>query len=405
MLVFGSLLGAAAYLLTTRLAYSNLEAVVETRVREVRAQVAGLGGSAISLVGAEVASPVAVQVVGAQGRVLAQTPGVPDGVLLCERPDGYLTIERVAAAPTGEVTICAASSLKPVERAQAAVLTALGIMLPVALVGVGVAVWITVGRALQSVDDLRRQAEAMTSVDDGSLVVQDTGDEVEELGTTLNDLIARLRAQSRATRQFVADAGHELRNPIATLRVSLELGDGSAEGRDLALAELDRLEELVTDLLVLARTDAHDEPARVPVDLTSVMRAAVIARSSQRSDVTVESDLADATVIGDLRALRGAADNLLANAIRHAAASVRVRLSRDGDMWLIAVDDDGRGVDPADCERVFDRFVRLDDARDRDDGGSGLGLAIVAAVADVHGGGTWAEPGPGGHFRVVLPAG
>ena len=404
MLVFGSLLGAGVYLLTTRLAYVNLEAVVETRVREVRVQVAELEGTLTALVAAEVASPVAVQVVGAGGEVLAQTAGLPDGVRLCEQPDGYLTIERDATAPTGTVTICAAASLKPVERAQSAVLTALAIMLPVALVGVGVAVWITVGRALQSVDSLRRQAEAMGSVDDGSLVVQETGDEVEELGTTLNDLIGRLRSQSRATRQFVADAGHELRNPLATLRVTLELGDGSTKGRALALAELDRLEELVTDLLVLARTDARAVPAKELLDLTSVVRSAVVARAAVRAGIDVEADLAEAAVVGDARALRGAADNLLANAIRHARTRVRVRLFPDGAAWVLSVDDDGEGLAPADCERVFDRFVRLDGVRDRDDGGSGLGLAIVAAVAVAHGGSAWAEPGPGGRFRLRLPA-
>ncbi len=404
MLVFGSVLGIAAYLLTTRVASSSLESVVETRVREVRSEVAGLSDGDTDLAATEVASPVAIQVIGSDGTVLAQSPGLPADARLCEPADGYLTVSRSAASLSGKVTICAAASLKPVERVQEGVVLALGIMLPVALVGVGMAVWIAVGRALGSVDDLRRQAEAMTSSGDGALVVQPTGDEVEQLGTTLNDLIGRLRAQTRTTRQFVADAGHELRNPLATLRVALEFDDGSADGPALALDELDRLEELVSDLLVLARTDAQEAPSPVDVDLTSVVRAAVNARAATRPEVTVSVDLCEATAVGDRRALRSAVENLLANAMRHAASRVRVRLSRAADSWLLAIDDDGLGLAESDCDRVFDRFVRLDESRVRDEGGSGLGLAIVAAVAGAHGGRAWAAPGPGGHFRLMLPA-
>jgi signal transduction histidine kinase len=403
MLVFGSVLGVAAYLLTTRLAHSSLESVVDTRVREVRSQVTQLADDATELVGAEFASPVAIQVVKADGSVLAQSPGVPATARLCEPADGYLVVSRLAATPTGEVTICAAASLKPVERVQAGVLLALAIMLPVALLGVGLAVWIAVGRALRSVDDLRRQAESMTSVGGGTLVIEPTGDEVEHLGTTLNGLIARLRAQTMATQQFVADAGHELRNPLATLRVSLEFDDGSPGSHELALAELDRLEELVTDLLVLARSDAQDAPPLVEVELDAVVRAAVSARAATRPEITVSTDLCSAMVVGDRRALRSAVENLLANAMRHASTRVRVRLSRAASSWLLAIDDDGLGLAQADCDRVFDRFVRLDESRVRDEGGSGLGLALVAAVAGAHGGRAWAAPGPGGHFRLLIP--
>lgn len=403
MFVFGSVLGVAAYLLTTRLAYSSLESVVDTRVREVRSQVTQLADDATELVGTEVASPVAIQVVKADGSVLAQSPGVPATAQLCEPADGYLVVSRLAVTPSGEVTICAAASLKPVERVQAGVLLALAIMLPVALLGVGLAVWIAVGRALRSVDDLRQQAESMTSVGGGTLVIEPTGDEVEHLGTTLNGLIARLRAQTMATQQFVADAGHELRNPLATLRVSLEFDDGSPGSHELALAELDRLEELVTDLLVLARSDAQDAPPLVEVELDGVVRAAVSARAATRPEITVSTDLCSAMVVGDRRALRSAVENLLANAMRHASTRVRVRLSRAANSWLLAIDDDGLGLAEADCDRVFDRFVRLDESRVRDEGGSGLGLALVAAVAGAHGGRAWASPGPGGHFRLLIP--
>ncbi len=404
MLVFGSVLGVVAFVVTTRLAYANLAEAVDTRVREVAAQIDDLPEDATDLVATDVASPVAVQIVAADGRVLAHSPGLRADLRLCADPDGYLTAStQVATTANGPVALCAGASLAPVARVQASVLVALAIMLPVALVGVGLAVWFAVGRALASVEDLRRQAEAMSGVRDGNLTVQATGDEVERLGRTLNAMIDHLHTQARTTQQFVADAGHELRNPLTTLRVALEFADGPMEGRELALAELSRLDELVADLLVLARSDAREAPARAPVDVADVVRAAVVAAQARRADVDVVADLTPVQIVVDERSVRSAVDNLLANAVRHARTRVDVRLTGTAGCADLAVDDDGCGLAVEDCERVFGRFVRLDEARDRDEGGSGLGLAIVAAVAAANGGRAWAEPRPGGHFRLSIP--
>jgi signal transduction histidine kinase len=407
MLVFGVVLGAAAYVLVSRIAYSSVEEVVNTRMHEVRDQLASTESGAFDLEAIEVSSPVAVQVVSATGAVIASTPGLRADQDLCSRPDGYLTRIEPSRTANGRVTTCASASLRPVENVQKGVLIVLLIVLPLVLLAVGVAVWLAVGRALGSVEHLREQAEQMTSVDDGVLTVQPTGDEVEQLGRTLNDLIDRLHAQSKATRQFVADAGHELRNPLATLRVALEfdVDEGDAATHALALAELGRLEALVQDLLVLARTDAHETPAAERVDLADVVEASVEAQRAVHPDLAFVPSMMPATVWGDPRALRSAVDNLVANAARHAAAVVRVRITTTGDACALTVDDDGAGLRPEDCDRVFDRFVRLDDARDRDEGGSGLGLAIVAAIAHAHGGAVNAAPGPGGHFTLVLPMG
>lgn len=102
--------------------------------------------------------------------------------------------------------------------------------------------------------------------------------------------------------------------------------------------------------------------------------------------------------------MRSLVVNLIDNAIRHARESVLVTITDDATKVTLTVDDDGPGITPDDCSRVFERFVRLDDSRDRDEGGSGLGLAIVASVVDLHHGHAWATPGPGGHFIVTLPS-
>ena len=197
------------------------------------------------------------------------------------------------------------------------------------------------------------------------------------------------------------------------MRVSLEFGEGGTQEEvraalDEALQDLDRLEALVQELLTLARSDAMETRSHFePVALDAVVREAVASVQRVRPEVSVAADTVPVTVSGDGAALRSLLDNLLANAVRHASTAVHISLTGEegahGRSVLLSVDDDGAGLSPRDCERVFERFVRLNEARERDSGGSGLGLAIVASVAVAHGGLAWAEPGPGGHIRVRLP--
>ncbi len=406
MLVFGVVLGAAAYVLVSRIAYSSVEEIVATRLAEVTEQLASAEAGSFDLEAVEVASPVAVLVKSSTGEVIASTPGLRADQDLCTQPSGYFTLVGLSQTPSGSMTTCVAASLQPVQSVQKGVLIVLAIVLPLVLLAVGVAVWLAVGRALRSVELLREQAEQMTSVDDGVLTVQPTGDEIELLGRTLNDLIVRLHMQSKTTRQFVADAGHELRNPLATLRVALEFDTdgGGSDSHALALAELGRLEALVRDLLVLARTDAHERPDSAAVDMSGIALACVAAQSPVHPQIHFDVQVDEAFAWGDARALRSAVDNLVANAARHATTAVHLSLTTTETLMRLQVDDDGVGLLPADCARVFDRFVRLDASRDRDEGGSGLGLAIVAAIANAHGGSVDAQPGPGGHFALVLPA-
>ena len=428
--LFGALIGVAAYVIVTQSATTSVLAAIDARVSEVVDQLteqASADPGRVDLEALQGVDPTYVQVVTGTGEVVAASPGLAPGVALCPSPlpsssqqdrlsvgpqgtsGDYLRV--VVPVPSGDGTsaVCAIGTEEPVRRAQDAVLVALLVALPLLVLAVCVVVWLAVGRALQAVEDMRAQADAMQSTADGLLRVPDSGDEVEDLGSTLNGLLGRLHQQTRATRQFVADAGHELRNPLSTLRVTLEFGqDGDEEElresvRD-ALGDLDRLEALTQDLLVLARSDAQDEPRGMErLDFAEIVTDVVAASRRGYPDKAFDVQAEESIVQGDRTALRSMVTNLLDNAGRHAATSVTTTVRAEGEAVVLSVDDDGEGVAADDVARVFERFVRLDEARDRDEGGSGLGLAIVASVAETHGGSVRALAGPGGHFEVTLP--
>jgi hypothetical protein len=250
---------------------------------------------------------------------------------------------------------------------------------------------------------MRREAAAISELDAYTrLAVPNTRDEIAQLGLTMNSLLGRLQDALAQQRAFVADAGHELRTPLAILRTELELA--ARPGRDLeelrgAVAnagdETDRLTRLAEELLFLARHDERN--ARRTRELQPLhpilIRAADSARRrthARNVEVTLEapSDLA-AAVVGD--DLRRALDNLLDNAIRHAPTGSRVELAatRGANEVVIKVRDHGPGFPTDFLPHAFERFRRADASRTHDrggDSGAGLGLAIVRAVARDHGG-------------------
>jgi hypothetical protein len=238
--------------------------------------------------------------------------------------------------------------------------------------------------------------------------VPEARDEVGRLAETMNAMISRLESAQGVQRRFVADASHELRSPLATIGAGLELlQDASGDpGTVKALrGETERLGRLVDDLLLLARADERGiRPRREEVDLDEIVESERTRPSD--GEVRVEVRAEHVRVIGDRGQLIRVLRNLVDNAYRHARSHVLVTLSRHGEMAALDVADDGPGVPAQDRVKVFERFVRLDDARARADGGSGLGLAIVAEVVTAHGGRVWVDPNPGGGalFRVRLPA-
>ncbi|AEM85796.1 ATP-binding protein [Streptomyces violaceusniger] len=319
-------------------------------------------------------------------------------------------------------TIVVGVSLAQAEHTLSSLITGLVIGVPALTALVAWTISLTAGRTLRPVETLRRQAADITATDlHRRLDLPACQDEVQALGVTLNDMLARLDDASVAQRRFVADAAHELRSPLTALRAQLEVMSSYPDpDRDpqMAAALLEdtvRLHDLVEGLLALARSEDPARPrsqaARV-IDLDEVVLAEIRRqRSLARADIDARR-VSGGRVRGDTEALRCVIRNLLDNARRHASQRVRVTLSERGGTVELTVSDDGSGIAAADRLRVFERFTRLDEARSREAGGSGLGLAIVGKVVTAHGGTAYADQDPapddgglGGALLVIrLPA-
>jgi signal transduction histidine kinase len=279
---------------------------------------------------------------------------------------------------------------------------------PVLLVGVAVAVWLLVGRALRPVERIRTAVAAIDAQRLAARVeVPPTRDEIAALARTMNAMLDRLQASHRAQRAFVSDASHELRSPLSTLSTATELalrGDERTRTRLLGTidVELERMRGLVENLMTLARADAQDLVlSRTEVDLDDLIDDEVHrlrATSSRRVSVSVTP----VRVWADRQPLAQALRNLVDNAERHARSTVRLSLTTDGGHAVLAVDNDGPLVAAADAERIFERFVRLDESRSRDAGGSGLGLAIARTAARSLAGDIIVGAAPDGWCRFAL---
>ncbi|MFD5570082.1 sensor histidine kinase [Streptomyces cadmiisoli] len=330
--------------------------------------------------------------------------------------DGSATIDgdtadyRFAAVevdlPHGDrVTVYAGAPLAAEQNAVDTALTAMLIGFPLLLGVVGGVTWLVTRRALRPVEGIRREMAEITASEDLSRRVPepDTHDEVARLASTTNETLAALESSVERQRRFVADASHELRSPIASLRTQLEVAAAHPELLDLegAVEDTVRLQRLAADLLLLARLDAGERPADARVDLGALARE----EAAGRTGVSVTADSVE--VAGSRGQLGRVLANLLDNAQRHARSAVSVAVRREGDRAVVQVADDGEGVPVADRERIFERFVRLDAARSRDEGGAGLGLAIARDVAVRHGGTlTVRDAAAGGaQFELRLPLG
>jgi signal transduction histidine kinase len=287
------------------------------------------------------------------------------------------------AAPT----VVVAEPVADLARSQHLLIVTLLVSYPLLLVVLGLIAYRVIGATLRPVEELRAAAERVSGQGrDERLPVSASQDEVHALAVTLNSMLDRLSQARDRERSFVANVAHELRSPLASLRVQADVnrrhGASEEDHADLA-AELDRMSALVDDLLVLARLDAGEPlpPPEPPVDAGAVLRAVaddgppVVAVGLVAAGVLPMSGLELERVVG----------NLVDNARRHARSRVEVSFVRE-DEAVLAVADDGAGVPAADRERVFDRFARLDDARARDTGGTGLGLAISRELVRRRGG-------------------
>jgi two-component system OmpR family sensor kinase len=281
---------------------------------------------------------------------------------------------------------------------------------PIALLLASLAGYLLAGLSLRPVESMRRRAAAISAETPGErLPVPQTRDEVERLGSTLNEMLGRLEAGLQRERDFVADAGHELRTPLALLRTELELalrqGHSEEELREalrVSVEEVDRLAQLADDLLLIARYDRGRLPLRVEsVDARSLLEA-VVTRFQWRADEAARPLGSEApsglTVPGDRLRLEQALGNLVDNALRYGRGRVTLRAAGANGSVELAVEDQGDGFAEDFAERAFERFSRAQ----HEGSGAGLGLAIVRVIAEAHGGS--ADVTGGSRVRLRLPA-
>ncbi|MBB5776114.1 sensor histidine kinase [Nonomuraea jabiensis] len=301
-------------------------------------------------------------------------------------PQKYAVAGVKVATVGGPAMVWSRVPLEGAEKALQTLYSALLPGVPAVLLVVAGMTWISVGRALAPVAAIRAKVADITARDLHQRVpVPGSKDEIAALATTVNGTLDRLETAVDTHKRFVADAAHELRSPIATLRARLELAEPSELTRE-ALADVERLQSLAADLLILAKLDAGEPLRAAELDLGQVA-AEESVRARRRPEVRLELDIEPDVVMKGSRAhLDRLVTNLADNAVRHAASTVRVRVHAEEDRAVLEVQDDGPGIPPEQREAVFARFTRLDEARARDAGGAGLGLPIARDIAHLHGG-------------------
>lgn len=297
--------------------------------------------------------------------------------------------------------------------------TALGIALPIVVIGVVITGYLVAARALKPVDSMARRAAEITADQlHERLEIDNPDDELGKLGTEFNTTLARLENSFDQLRRFTADASHELRTPLTAIRsvgeVSLRKPGDEKYYRDIIgsmLEEAGRLTRLVDSLLTISRADA----GRIQLHLTEVAlidlakeAASLLEVLAEEKQQTLKIDGDDAvTVMADRTILRQALVNLIDNAVKYSPikGEVRIRVTDDNENAYIEVQDNGPGIPPEQQSRIFERFYRVDKARTRAEGGTGLGLSITQWAVTAHKGeiGVSCDPAQGTTFRIRLP--
>lgn len=303
----------------------------------------------------------------------------------------YLVLARGVRRQGSSYAVIVASPLQGEQETVTTVGTYLLAGFPLLLLLVASATWVLVGRALRPVERIRSRVRRISAAQfDERVPVPSTGDEIARLAVTMNEMLDRLQAAQNSQRRFVADASHELRSPLATLTAGLEVAGGQPSGRSwdelraMMQTEAARMRQLVEDLLLLAKADdSRLALDRGDVDLDDYV-AAEARRLRMSTPLQVRTDIEPVRVRGDAAKLGQVLRNLVDNAAREASGQVRLSLHEQQQSAVIVVEDDGPGIPSGDRDRVFERFVRLDESRERAGGGSGLGLAIVAEIVRAH---------------------
>jgi len=316
------------------------------------------------------------------------------GSLAGPHPDQCLLVVGYAAEGTayGDVTVLAA--IRSPQLLQAGVLEAGMVAIALTIMGTTAAViWYGVGRALRPVELISAEMERITGSNLHRRVpVPKSDDEIAHLAHAANAGLARIEEAVTRQRRFVADASHELRNPITGMLTKLEVElsdpDPDMQERERVLntlfSDTERLNNIVTDLLELARVESDVAEEREPVDMCVLLEEEF---SGERRRITPYVHGCDnAWVTGSRVRLTRVLTNLVTNAERHAKSRIEVVVARKEDVVVIEVHDDGAGIPESERERIFERFSRLDESMERDPEGSGLGLAISREIAQAKGG-------------------
>lgn len=376
----------------------------------------------------------AVQVVDANDNVVAHSLGAdPNEPVLNEdnleavRGGARLDInnpetglrERVLAQRAGKLTVLVVTDLTRVDDSIRVISRVALIGGPIAVLLMGFATYLVAALTLRPVAALRHGAADITAAGlaEKRLPVPGARDEIHRLAVTLNQMLDRIDSATQRQRTFVGDAAHELRSPLASLRVQLEVAQRMGPESDWpvfiddVLEDVARLDRLVEDLLALARMDEQARPQRgEPVLLDSLVEAVVDGYAQARVPVRVDNS-EPVELVGDPDALRRVVVNLVDNAIRYARTEVVVSVKgvreNGTSAASLTVTDDGPGIPESERERVFDRFYRVEASRSRQSGGTGLGLPIVRDLVRAHGGGITLHPRDNGTdgltAAVLLP--
>lgn len=405
------LVGGITVVTVLKVALTNsVEESVRQRARDVAAQVVDEDLEADPpAIDAAPGDGTLVQVVNASGTVVVSSPsisgrppiqaqaatGAEPVVTQVRLPfvgnDPYLVAAVAVQGRNETATVLAAQSLVQVQRVYSLVGWLLLAASPLLLAAVGAVTWIAVGRSLRSVDRIRERVETIGASDLHERVpVPAAKDEVAALARTMNRMLGRLEQSAAGQRQFIADASHELRSPLASMRASLDVAkslggdDAWRQAEPVISDEVDRMTYLVADLLMLAKADEGAISLQtVAVDLDDLV-ASEARRLRAQTNLTVSTRLEAIQVSADPEKLAQALRNLIDNAARFAEREILLTLVAVDGSAQLGVGDDGPGIPVDRRASVLERFARLDDHRGRGQGGSGLGLSIASEIARLH---------------------
>lgn len=324
--------------------------------------------------------------------------------------DHAVDVVKEVDTQVGPLMLHAVSPTDEIERSVTTLTGALLLSLPVLALGAGIMTWFITGRALAPVGAITRRVRELSATNlDARVPVPPTTDEIAHLARTMNEMLERLQRAAETQRQFVSDASHELRSPVASIRAQLETALRYPDDVDwpsvaeIVLTEDVRLEHLVGNLLAMARIEEGRSGPRSEIDLDEL----VIAQTRRLIGTNVDlSSVSGGRVWGNPDELTSVVRNLLDNAVRHAESQVTVSVVDQGPWVRLTVADDGPGVDVGQRETIFERFARLQDGRERDRGGTGLGLALSKRIVEGHNGRIHVEDNQphGAMFVVQLPS-